>query len=65
MTSGLGWSVGRNGVFGHGGSEGTYAFVDPRHELIVLVFTQSPGGKNPRQAFFDAVVAAAVAAGDN
>ncbi len=62
---GLGWSVGRNGVFGHGGSEGTYAFVDPRHELIVLVFTQSPGGKNPRQAFFDAVVAAAVAAGDN
>ncbi len=62
---GLGWSVRRSGVFGHGGSEGTYAFVDPRHELIVLVFTQSPGGKNPREAFFAAVVAAAVAAGDD
>ena len=57
---GLGWSVRRTGVYGHGGSEGTYAYVDPRHELVVLVFTQSPGGKNPRDAFFDAVVAAII-----
>ena len=57
---GLGWVVRRTGVYGHGGSEGTYAFVDPRHELVVLVFTQSPGGTNPRDAFFDAVVAAVI-----
>ncbi len=53
---GLGWTVRPNGVFGHGGSEGTYAYVDPRHQLVVLVFTQSPGGRNPRDKFFDAVV---------
>lgn len=55
---GLGWTVYSSGVYGHSGSEGTMAWVDPRHELIVLVFTQSPGGRNPRTAFFNAVVAA-------
>jgi len=48
---GLGWTVDRDGVFGHGGSDGTYASVDPQRQLIILVFTQSPGGNNPREAF--------------
>jgi D-aminopeptidase len=48
---GLGWMVGNDGSFSHGGSDGTHAWVDPRRELIVLTFTQSPGGRNPRDAF--------------
>lgn len=55
---GLGWTAYSNGVYAHSGSEGTMAWVDPRHQLIVLVFTQSPGGRNPRTAFYNAVVAA-------
>ncbi len=55
---GLGWVVRDSGVFGHGGSEGTYVYIDPRNDLVVLVLTQSPGGKNPRDEFFEAVVAA-------
>lgn len=48
---GLGWSVGADGTFSHSGSEGTYAWVDPQRRLIGLVFTQTPGGRNPRQEF--------------
>jgi CubicO group peptidase (beta-lactamase class C family) len=31
-------------LFGHGGSDGTRAFVDPAQDLMVLYFTQSRGG---------------------
>jgi hypothetical protein len=31
-------------IFGHGGSDGTYALAVPDHDLIVLYFTQSRGG---------------------
>ena len=48
---GYGWSVDREGVFSHGGSDGTYAWVDPTRRLIGIVFTQSPGGDNPRADF--------------
>ena len=48
---GLGWSVAPGGVFSHGGSDGTYAWVDPSRDLFGLVFTQSPGGINPREEF--------------
>ena len=54
---GLGWKV-RRGVFSHGGSDGTHAWVDPQRELIGIVFTQSPGGKNPREQFARVVHAA-------
>jgi len=54
---GLGWKV-RRGVFSHGGSDGTHAWVDPHRELIGIVFTQSPGGKNPREQFARVVHAA-------
>jgi len=35
----------------HAGSDGTMAWVDPANDLFGLVFTQSPGGRNPAQAF--------------
>ena len=48
---GYGWSVSEDGVYSHGGSDGTDAFVDPSRNLIVLVFTQTPGGPNPLARF--------------
>lgn len=55
---GLGWFVSREGVFFHAGSDGTKAWVDPHRDLIVLVFTQSPGGRHPHERFFNTVLAA-------
>jgi CubicO group peptidase (beta-lactamase class C family) len=48
---GFGWSVEQDGTFSHGGSDGTWAWVDPAREIVGIVFTQSPGGKIPRQQF--------------
>ena len=48
---GLGWGVAPDGTYSHGGSDGTYAWVDPDREIIGLVFTQTPGGRNPRSQF--------------
>ena len=55
---GFGWMVSSDGVYSHSGSDGTYAWVDPARDLFGLVFTQSPGGVNPREAFRDLVTAA-------
>ncbi len=52
---GYGWSVSEDGVFSHGGSDGTNAFVDPGQQMIVLVFTQTPRGANPVRRFLDLV----------
>ncbi len=52
---GYGWSVSEEGVYSHGGSDGTNAFVDPNRNLIVLVFTQTPGGRNPVRRFREIV----------
>lgn len=52
---GYGWSVAEDGVFSHGGSDGTNAFVDPNRQLIVLVFTQTPRGNNPVRRFLELV----------
>ncbi len=59
---GYGWSVSQDGTFSHSGSDGTAAFVDPSHELIVLVFTQTPRGRNPVARFREVVDAAIGAA---
>jgi CubicO group peptidase (beta-lactamase class C family) len=48
---GLGWLVGKDAGFSHGGSDGTMAWVDPSLDLFGLVFTQSPGGNNPVNSF--------------
>ena len=52
---GYGWTVSKDGVFSHGGSDGTNAWVDPNNNLIVLVFTQSPGENDLRNRFFKLV----------
>jgi len=52
---GYGWNVGRDGTYSHTGSDGTGAWVDPNHDLIVLVFTQTPRGRNPRGKFVELV----------
>jgi CubicO group peptidase (beta-lactamase class C family) len=48
---GYGWFLYGDGVYGHGGSDGTYAWIDPKRGIIGLVFTQSPGGDIPRDQF--------------
>lgn len=52
---GYGWFVDSDGVFGHTGSDGTAAWVDPKNQLIVLVLTQSPGANTLRERFFKLV----------
>lgn len=52
---GYGWGVDSDGTFSHTGSDGTGAWVDPNHNLIVLVFTQTPRGRNPREKFLELV----------
>ena len=52
---GFGWRVADDGTFSHSGSDGTGAWVDPNHDLIVLVFTQTPRGRNPRGKFLELV----------
>lgn len=52
---GFGWRVAADGTYSHGGSDGTFAWIDPARRLIVLVFTQSPGGKLPRSEFIELV----------
>jgi len=52
---GYGWSVSKDGIFSHGGSDGTFAWIDPNHQIIGLIFTQSPGGKNWRDKFMNLV----------
>jgi CubicO group peptidase (beta-lactamase class C family) len=52
------WQIFRrsDGVFGHGGSDGTVAIASPEDDLIFLCFTQSRGGSavsQMRSLFFD------------
>ncbi|HSG09729.1 MAG TPA: serine hydrolase domain-containing protein [Longimicrobiales bacterium] len=52
---GFGWVVDPDPTFSHTGSDGTAAWVDPNENLIVLVFTQTPRGRNPRGKFLELV----------
>jgi len=52
---GYGWSIARNGAYSHAGFRGTFAYVDPNEDLIILIFAQSRTGGTPGQAFIDAV----------
>jgi CubicO group peptidase (beta-lactamase class C family) len=54
---GYGWSVSGNGVYCHGGSDGTFAWVDPHRHIVGIVLTQSVGGRNPRDQFVRIVAA--------
>ncbi|NNF25610.1 MAG: beta-lactamase family protein, partial [Gemmatimonadetes bacterium] len=48
---GYGWAVDEEGVYSHSGSDGTLAWVDPHRNVIGLVFTQTPRGRNPVARF--------------
>ena len=54
---GFGWNVERNGEFSHGGSDGTWAWVDPERKIIGLIFTQCRGASFGRQKFKELVEA--------
>ena len=56
---GFGWTVREaNGTFSHSGSDGTMVWVDPKHELIGMVLTQTQTKLSPRNAFRDLVTQA-------
>jgi CubicO group peptidase (beta-lactamase class C family) len=55
---GYGWFLTQSGTFYHGGSDGTFAWVDPENQIVGLVFTQTPRGPNPREKFMELVRAA-------
>lgn len=48
---GYGWQLQEGGIYAHGGSDGTVAWVDPERGIIALVFTQTPRGRNPISRF--------------
>ena len=58
---GYGWALDGKGIYSHGGSDGTFAWVDPSRNIIGLVFTQTPRGPNPTQKFMDLVRLSVVA----
>lgn len=59
---GYGWVVRSDGSFEHGGSDGTFASIDPGRELFYLVFSQFRRGRpNALRQQFGRAVRAAVA----
>jgi CubicO group peptidase (beta-lactamase class C family) len=53
---GYGWALDEEEkIYSHGGSDGTFAWVDPARGIIGLVFTQTPAGENPRGRFMELV----------
>jgi len=57
---GYGWNIYSDGTFGHAGSDGTMAMIDPDQKLIVLFFTQSPGEVNTLAKRFFLLVQASI-----
>ena len=51
---GYGWRI-SDGTYGHGGSDGTDAWIDPEREIVGLVFTQTPRGRNQLARFRELV----------
>ncbi len=68
MGYGLAWAVARDaaaaplseGTYGHGGRYGTYAFIDPKKDMIGIFLIQREGGSEERNAFVAMAAAAAV-----
>ena len=54
-TYGLGWQITPDRAYSHAGSDGTMGWVDPAREIIGMVLTQSPGGRNPSREFRELV----------
>src|SRR5262245_23868544 len=69
-TTALAWSVVRKiegtlpptsiGAYGHGGSLGTYGWVDPKKDLVGVFLVQQPDVSTERSAFM-AMAASAIA----
>lgn len=57
---GLGFVVSDTGAFSHAGIYGTFFYVDPNLDLVILILTQSIYGGNPGQAFIEAVTEAVI-----
>jgi len=57
---GYGWMVAEDGTYSHSGSDGTFAWVDPARDLIGMVLTQTPRGRNPRSRFVELVKLAVI-----
>lgn len=61
INYGLGWKVSERGnTFSHGGSDGTFVWVDPNRDLIGMVLTQCNGSKPPRTEFRKLVESACI-----
>lgn len=56
---GLGWELFEGGVFGHHGSDGTFAWIDSSTGVIALVLTQTQRGSDLRARFLRLVASAA------
>lgn len=56
---GLGWELFEGGVFGHHGSDGTFAWIDPKTGVVALALTQTQRGTDVRWQFLEAVARAA------
>jgi len=52
---GYGFVVSDNGGYSHAGIYGTFAYADPKENLIVIIFTQSIYGGNPGQKFIETI----------
>jgi CubicO group peptidase (beta-lactamase class C family) len=55
---GYGWELFERGVYGHHGSDGTFAWTDPKTGVIALVLTQTQRGTGTRVRFLKVVEAA-------
>lgn len=68
MGYGLGWAVARDsaaaplseGTYGHGGRYGTYAFIDPKKDMIGIFLIHREGGSDERNAFVNLAAAAVI-----
>ncbi|MCK4977615.1 MAG: beta-lactamase family protein [Anaerolineales bacterium] len=60
IAYGYGWVISKDGSYNHAGFRGTFAYVNPNLNLIILIFAQSREGGNPGQEYIEAVEAAVV-----
>ena len=52
---GYGFVVSDTGGYSHAGVYGTFAYADPKEELVIILFTQSIYGGNPGQKFIETI----------
>jgi CubicO group peptidase (beta-lactamase class C family) len=60
LARGLVWVVSIDGSFSHAGFRGTFAYINPKLDLIILILAQSRVGGNPGQKFIEAVEASII-----